>query len=363
MSDFGIQIFRANGSVAIDSTNKAGVYIETLSLVGNNSGSKVYTAIPAGYMYHILSNCNGYAHTISIGDDGAGHAKITWTASIYATQYMTTTVVIFARRINSSGFGAQILNASGDYLADLNYPVPQFHDTTAYNTTNGSVNPRLSVNDGFLYESTYPGNGSTMMLMNLPDSTNDNLWYSFYPYSGAYNNRKVFVFSPGGIPQYLKLPSLHNFTLSNPTSAGSSFGMQCFDASGALTYDSSNENIVIKDTTTITLNPKTNSTIYPPASYTLSLPTTCGFIAPFYREKWYNDPNNIDGSIVEYWLTLYQRKGNTFYSQLKLMAGYQGAGQSTASYLIMEGTQNGGGAIFADISQVNPAPSIFLTGG
>lgn len=357
MSDFGIQIFRANGSVAIDSTNKAGVYIETLSLVGNNSGSKVYSAIPAGYLYHILTNCNGKAHTISIGDDGTGQAKITWTANSIATSSMTTTVVIFARRINSSGFGAQILNANGDYLADLNYPVPQFHDTTSSDGTRSYI----TAIGGVLYESTYPGNGGSMMLMNLPDSTTDNLWYAFTPYYEAYNNRKVYIYSPGGYASTLKLPSLHNFSLANPTSAGSSFGMQCFNASGALTYDSSNENIAIKDTTSVTLNAKTYSPT--PASYTLSLPTTCGFIAPFYIEKWFNDVNNENGSIVEYWLSLYQRKGNTFYSQLKLVAGTQDMGKSTATYLIQEGTPYGGGGIFADISQVSPAPNIVSVGG
>ena len=358
MTDFGIQAFRLNGSVSVDSTNKAGVYIETLTLVGNQSGSKVYPDIPAGYMYHILTAAKGYAHTITVGDDGTGQSKITWSASVYATQYDTTTVTVFARRITSYGFGAAILNADGDYLADLNYPVPQFNSTI---TSDGAYTRITTTGGGTLYESTYPGNGGSMVLMNLPDSANDNLWYAFNPYSGAYDNRKVYVFYPSGFAQYVKLPSLHNFTLGNPTSSGSSFGMQCFNSSSGLTYDSSNENIVIKDTTSITFNNKTSTPT--PASYTLALPPTCGFIVPFYKEKWYNDFNNPDGSIVEYWLSLYQRKGNTIYSQLKLMAGTQGMGQSTATYLIREGTPYGGGGIFSDISQLNPAPNIISVGG
>jgi hypothetical protein len=311
-------------------------------------------------MYHVLINCKGQAHTIVVGNDGAGQAKLTWTASIYGTQFMTTTVAVFARRINSSGFGAQLLNADGDYLADLNYPVPQFQSTISYSSSNSQLGNRLNATGGTFYEITYSGNDGSMVLLNLPDSTSDGLWYAFNPYSGATNARKLYIFNPGGIPQNLRLPSMHNFNLGYPTSAGSSFGMQCFTANGTLTYDSSNENIAIKDTTLITLNAKTNSPT--PASYTLALPTTCGFIAPFFKEKFYNNFDDPDGSIVEYWMTLYQRKGNTFYSQLRLIAGTQDAG-AQATYLIREGTPYGGGGIFADISQLNPAPNIQVVGG
>jgi hypothetical protein len=359
MADFGFQFLRQNTSVAIDSSNKAGVYLETLTLVGNQSGSKVYTDVPAGALYYIVS-ASDEAHTITVGNDGTGQAKISWVNSGFGTEYQTTTVAIFARRISSYDVSAALLTAAGDYLADLNYPVPQFRTTIS---SNGQRNPRIAF-DGQLYEATYPGSNydvtGTMFMLNLPDSTDDDLWYAFNPYSGAYKELKVYVYSPRGVG-LMKLPSVHSFSLKNPVGAGVGIGMQCFTKGLALTYDSSAENLAIKDVTTIV--PNGSDARFPnPVSYTLALPITCGVVAPFYKLKFFNDHNNEDGSITEYYLSLYQRKGNTFNYMIKLVAGSIG-GSSSSPYAIKEGTPKGGGGIFADISQLNPPPNIYTFNG
>lgn len=366
MADFGIQTFRPNGSVAIDSTNKAGVFIETLQLDGGQSGSKVYTDIPAGALYFITAQSPyvSWANTVTLGDDGAGHAKITWQKSPYDGSGYITTLRVFARRINSSGFGVALLNADGDYLADMNYPVPQYDKTIAPTNTRPPGHDPLSVSGGgLLWERTYSvttyPTDNKLMLMNLPDSTSDDLWYSFYPHSSAYNLMTVYVYSPRGYGPTIPLPSIHSYNLGTPVSSGASFGIQCFNANGGLTYDSAAENIAIKDTLQLPSSPRVGTTFdiqYVP-TYTLNMPTSCGIVAPFLKEKYYSNFDDENGSIAEYWLSLWQRKGSSFRHMVFLVSGTNGGGAS-APYLIQEGS-GGAAVIVSDISQVNPPPSVY----
>jgi hypothetical protein len=269
--------------------------------------------------------------------------------------YQTTSVVIFARRTNSSD-SATILNADGDYLADLSYATLQYSRTIAPYAQNRNNSLYVSGGGAFI-EATYQAGSNTLgelFFLNVPDSTDDNVWYAFNPYSGAYKELKVYIYTPNGTGKIVKLPSVHAYSLGTPVSAGSPFGMQCLKANSALTFDSSAENIAIKDTATIT--PQGKNYFPTPDNYTVAMPATCGIIAPFYKEKWFSNYDNQDGSIVEYWMAMFQRKGSTFSYQMLLVSGTPGQGQYQAQYAIGEGA-NGGGAIFIDISQVNPSPS------
>lgn len=365
MADFGIQTFRANGSVAIDSSNKAGVFIESLLLVGNESGGKVYPDIPAGYLYYVLI-WSDQPHTIAVGNDSSGQAKISWSASAFATKYDTTRIAVFARRLNTAGsFGANLLNSDGDYLADLNYPVPQYLSTLSpYDLISGSsvLTNYNNGSTGRLEERVYSGSnygdaGNTLFVMNLPDSTDDDAWYAFNPFSGPYKRNAMYVYHPQG-PMPTKLPSIHCFSLKDPVSAGGSFGIQCFSAGGALTYDSSAENISIKGIATLPIIGKDQYGFQNPQSFTVAAPATCGIVAPFYREKWFTDADNENNTVVEYWLSLYQRKGNTFKYMILLAQGTPNSGQFQGKHLYREGSYNGGGVIIADIAQLTPAPII-----
>lgn len=383
MADFGIQTFRPNGSVAIDSTNKAGVFIESLTFAPGETGSKVYPDIPAGYMYHLVvkTKSNQYgpeAHAVTVGDDGTGQAKLSWTGYVN-NGTVSTTVLVFARRTNavSGSFGATILNADGDYLADLKYPVPQFNGVSkTIDPTQRIGNPWVhggsGTSNGYLYKCRYPGSNydvkDKLFFLYLPDSSDTDLWYALSPYDGAYQIPTLYIYSPnganpGGAP-YLPWPSMHQFTLGSTMSAGSSFGLQYFDAGGALTYDSSAENIAIKETSAITTMALQEN--YWDSSATVQIPISFsgqwGVLAPFFRAQYASDYDNFDSSTVEYWLSLYQRRGNTLYYKVLLVQGIKGTSQYNATVGEGDGTPRGGGVIIADISQLSPAPSITYTG-
>lgn len=360
MDNLGIEIFRPNGSVILDRTNKAGVYVETLTMPGAGEGSKVYPDIPAGCLYFVgLKGSN--AHIITVGNDVTGQAKISWAYNPARSASENTVVIIFARRVNNArSLTAAVLNTDGDCLFDLSYPSPQFYGTISPMNSGGE--PLLVPSGALLYERYYTNTGlnggdNRILLMNLPDSTSDDLWYAFDPYATANNNAKVYVYSPRGYGPVIRLPSIHSYALSAPTSSGKIPNLQCFNGSGALTYDAYSENVVIKDTATIVpvggggINPGDINTNL--VTLNMNFPSVCGVIAPFYRAKYFTDTE-----IKEYYLSLWQRKGNVLNYQIKLVQGVKG-GRQSAIYSESAGGSGGGGVIVADISQVNPAPSIY----
>lgn len=377
MSDFGIQTYRPNGSVSIDSSNKAGVFLESMVLAHGASGSKVYPDVPAGYLYHVVVDTRATQftqeiHVITVGDDGTGQAKISWTGIQYDGS-STTTVLVFARRTNAVGgsFGAAILSANGDYLADLKYSVPQFNGVSKSVLFQERVqNPHIT--KGVMYRCRYAGENlgvsNKLFFLNLPDSSVHDLWYALSPYDGINKVPTVYVHSPAGIhpngTYNIPWPSMHEFDLGAPVSAGSSFGLQCFNASSALTYDSSAENLTLKEVVTVVTPPRQTyswdeATV---VEIPISFSGEWGVSAPFFSAQYFNDFDNMDSSTVEYWLSLYQRKGNTLRYKVMLMRGTKDDFINNATYGRSTGTPKGGGILVADISQLNPAPSIIYTG-
>lgn len=361
MADFGIQAFRPNGSISIDNSNKAGIYVETLVLGAGTQGNKVYSDVPGGYLYFTVLKGDS-AHTITTDADSTGQARLTWVYNPGGNGTAATTVIIFAKKTNRPDpFGAVLMNTSGEYLADLRYPVPQHYGRIT--PTDSGGDPILVAVGGILYERAYSGFGAVggdnrIMLLSLPDSTSDDLWYAFDPYIPANGTAKVYVYSPRGYGVTIKLPSIHAYALSGPVSAGKPVGMQYFLPGGALTYDILADNLTIKDTGVITMGRGgLTPTQVNEAMVTLNLafPTTCGVAAPFFRSRY---TGSSDTDVKEYYLGMYQRKGNVFNYQNKFIQGTRG-GWSSAVMGEGAGSMHGGGLIVADISQVSPAPSIY----
>lgn len=363
MADFGIQTFRADGSVAMDGSNKGGIFIEVLAISpSNDTGTKVYSDIPSGCLYYFVAQSNERLR-LSAGSDGSGHATLSWSknTSWYGTQ--TSYVMVFATKVtHADSFGAILLADNGDMLADYAYPVPQY----LLSRGNPGFADEIinSPNGYYLRKHTYTVSGlsstdNKIVLVNLPESsgTDANTWYACQSFiaKGA-TTALIEIYVYGTAPQY-KIPSIHIFSLDGTIVSGGTFGIQCFNASGTLVYDSSSENVSVRDITTI----KTDANELSPGNVdsiakTMNFPTSCGISAPFFDYKRYDDANgSYDGTFVvrERYLGLMQRKGTTLYYQNKLVDGVQGGG-SNAKYLSAHGSVEGGGCMIVDISRFNP---------
>ncbi len=81
MSEYGLQIARADGTIVFDSRNaQGGVFVSIETLAGGSSGTKTYTGSDiAGTTLRYQIHGAG-SHDFSIGNDGSGNPTLTYTA-------------------------------------------------------------------------------------------------------------------------------------------------------------------------------------------------------------------------------------------------------------------------------------------
>jgi hypothetical protein len=351
---FGIETYRADGSVAMNGSNKAGIFIEVLSISG--TGSKTYSSIPAGYLYYLVASSTG-THIITVTNDGAGNAKISWAINSQAVIQTTTYVQIFARKVTPSGtYGVSITGDSGDSLIDYTYPVPQYVATLTnpQAVAQGNVS-YVTGPAGFVFKKAYTvpttrNNTNRIALLYLPDSTSDDAWYACSGFLSANpsGGENVYVYCVSQTSQH-KVPTVHLFSLDGPISGGGTFGIQLFGATGTLIYDSSAENVSVKDVATVETNGNNGAAV----SYALALPTTTGVAAPFYEATW--SAVSPAGYINERYLGVFQRKGSTIYYQIKLIDGaVNGRNDANATQYAQSGNEQGGGMMVVDVAQLSP---------
>lgn len=358
MADFGITAYRADGSVALDGSNKAGVFVGLLVAPNGAAGSKVYNDVPTGALYYLVASSAG-KHVITVGSDGAGRAKITWTLDSQSSLAVSgdTVLMVFAKRVTpASDFGAVITADNGDTLADYTYPVPQYLTTLASPTFYGAAVIGAA---GMLRIFSFPvpairSNTNRLTLMHLPDSSANDIWYAcdaFIPANSSQQYLFVYMVCANGLSAPYNVPTLHLFSIDGPVSGGSSYGVQCFGAGGNLVFDSSAENISIKDYASVVPSGKNTAAV----SYDLATPSLAGVAAPFFEQRWFDKQ---DGTAErERYVGFVQRKGATLSYQIKLVEGTVGGGNypTFSSFFNQKGNVGGGGLMVADISQLSPA--------
>lgn len=371
---FGSETYRPNGSLAMNGANKAGIFIEAVTLWygAKESGSKIFNNIPTGAMFIVIAQAGGQ-YTPSIGSDGAGHAKLIWTYTPGGGSFLDntsdTTFLVFAKRVNNTEqFGVSSINDEGDQLYDINFPVPQYA---------GSVQPGAVASDssysqdGIYQRNTHTAiinvrpNTNRLIMVNLPDAaTGDDTWYSCIPFLAAgartYVNGNFSYDIPVDITilrrkgQPYQVPTLHVFSLDGPVSGGAAYGEQIFRANGSLMYDSSAENITIRDQQSFTY-PGRGQAI---AAMSLNMPARPGVVIPYLRQLIYHSmPTDINGNGGYYavWVGMVQRRGNQLrYGMLKtehrLVYGSGGINFDSQS-----GVPSGGAVMVVDLAQLSPS--------
>lgn len=372
---FGSETYRANGSKAMDGANASGIFVKAITVWYGSAanGSEVFPQIPAGSMYIVIAQAGGQ-YEPSIGDDGTGHAKLSWTYYPYGASFVNstsdTTFLVFARKvIQTESHGILTYNDIGDQLNDYRYPVPQYAGTVqpAAAPTMSYVSPdgiyQLNVHTVRI---NFRATTNRLVMVNVPDSSSNDVWYSCYPFikanevvyeNGAYNTSipvELYILRRAGQPY--QVPSLHVFSLDGPVSGGSTFGTQYFNASGALVYDSSAENVSIRDQQPLTF-PTRGS---PANTLAMNMPSQAGVVIPyFYQSIYHAQAVDINGNrgYYENWRGMVQRRGNTLYAKTIDFAHntvYDPSGTGT-HFDSQFGRQTGGSAMIVDISELSPS--------
>jgi hypothetical protein len=334
---YGIETYRPNGSVAMNGANKAGIFVKAITLwYGTQAGgSEVFNDIPAGSMFVVIAQAGGQ-YTPIVGDDGLGHAKLSWTYSPYGSGYFNntsdTTFLVFARRVTqSSSYGILINNDDGDQLMDYTYPVPQYAGSVQPNAqataSYYSTDDMYQYNEHTAYINLRPGT-NRLIMVNLPDSTQNDVWYSCRPFlksgdsvymgDGTYSTNvpvTLSILRRKGQPY--QVPTLHVFSLDGPISGGGSYGLQYFKSDGSLVYDSSAENITIRDQKPLTYPSEWDAA----QSMAINAPAQAGIVIPYLARSKYEayGQNDINGNSGFYrnWLGMVQRRGNALFYQMK----------------------------------------------
>jgi hypothetical protein len=358
MAGFGIETLRSNGTVMMDGSNKAGIFIEAFSIPGgSSSGSQVYMQIPAGSMFVMAAGSEGSPtgnHSYIIGDDGLGHAKLSWTLNSggYSSNGATK-LLIFAKKVtNTDTFGVVTLNDEGDTLMDYTYPVPQYV-ATLQPAARGIR--RYDCADGVTEANEHEvvldlrTSSNRIVMLNLPDGLDSRIWFSctsFVPANVGSVTLVLTVIRPYGVPYVV--PTLHVFALDGPVSGGGTFGIQYIKSDGSLVYDSSAENISVKDLQEV-------SYLQGDVTLTMTLPTVAGICIPYclrYQDVPYNSNAPLSSGFTRIYLGIARRRGSQIDFQLRWV-------NAPAYYGSFGGqTQYGPGQGFTlavDISQQNPA--------
>jgi hypothetical protein len=361
MATFGSETYRADGSVAMTGSNKAGLFIEVLSIPPSSvNGSRVYNGnngtpanIPAGAMFVLNAGTVGTgAHEFTISDDGLGHAQINWQQ--YNNGYAPTATsrfLIFAKRVNrADAFGMDVLNDTDDALVDISYPVPQYAGTIQ---PAARANRRYDCADGVTEANEYDfvvnlrPTTNRIVMVNLPDGGTNGVWYacpSFIPAGSGTVTLVLTIIRPYGVAY--QVPSLHIFSVDGPVVGGGTFGIQYFKPDGSLVYDSSAENVSIKDLALVDYG---NDVVL-----TMALPAKAGITIPYffrYQAVAYDAMNpNSTGYTREY-LSVAQRRGSNV--EFRLMWTKSKTYTNSIGALSQEGAQHGF-TLAVDITQLTP---------
>jgi hypothetical protein len=277
--------------------------------------------------------------------------------SYFGNSNQSTTFLVFAKKVNqTTAFGMVLSNDDGDMAVDITYPVPQYA---------GSVQPPAAPTTTFycpdgIYQGTthdvtvnLRSTTNRIVLVNLPDSTSSDIWYScptFIPAGASNTAITLTIIRRIGIAY--QVPSLHIFSLDGPINGGSTYGIQYHNASGTLVYDSSAENITISDLKQVDYPGFGN----PPNSTSMSMPTQPGVAIPYLQQTVHTDTDSNNG-YWSYYIGIVQRQGSTLYYKLYLSqqsSTYDPSG-GQVYFDSQSGIAQGNYTMAVNISQLSPA--------
>lgn len=240
---YGLEITRANGRTMLAPASRGGVFVGLYTAAYGATGSWTFPNIPAGGLTPYMIGFGG--HQVVVGSSG-GVATLTLNPVLSGTapplsMRIASTIAVFARLTNEGNYGVLMTSEDGERSISSLYPVPVFLGKLTFSATPTS-SFATGVNGFTRYThtvSTSLGAGRTrMILWTIPSSSLD-VWYTGTSYlsnaAGAANVDLKILRAPATTPV---LPQGFVFALDGLAASGSAYGLQCFNASGQLTYDS-----------------------------------------------------------------------------------------------------------------------------
>lgn len=348
---YGFETYRTNGSVITNGASKGAIFVGVLTIPGSSaSGSTTYPQAPAGSLYYL--NVDHGSHDLTIDADGA-YARLNWTQRAGSTA--ATNVFVFASKINNTNpYGILLVNDAGETLADQTYPVPQYVSAiqpAAVAELTFTCPGGIRGNQHSAAASNMRPGTNRVMLVRLPDSGSNDIWYSCDSFIPASNTTgftpTLTVFAPAGAAY--EVPTLHLFSLDGPVAASGGYGLQLFGAAGNLLYDSSAEVMSVKDSVVVDYE-LAGETV----TYTMSLPTSAGVLIPYYFRF------QKSGSAGDSYVSVVKRVGNQLVFKLMYTA-HTDSTSVPASYALGSGSNSY--CVVVDTAQIGGGGTSGTSGG
>jgi len=237
---FGLQTFDTGGDLLFSSPDAlSGIFLGVYTTTGSASATYSITGIPGGANLRVLQ-VNPGSHDTAVGTDGSGNGTLIVTARLPAAPAarLSSVHAVFAISTTEPDFGVNITNSSGGRVISTLYPYPEFLGKITFSTT-----PTSSVQmfDDFPYwryrhtTASTLGDGRTRMVLWKQPITSADVWFQGSRLGGT--SYDCDIYCPTSLAGTYAMPEAYLFALDGFTpSAG--FGLQVFNAAGALTFDS-----------------------------------------------------------------------------------------------------------------------------
>lgn len=236
MADYGIAVYKANGTTPLINQGLSGgtLYVDTVVQTVGSSQTYVYDKVPGGSNLRVMLVQAG-AHVFSVGTNASGYATLTVT---YLSSYGSanaTVLFVFATSTVEPTYGVQLINDAGDRLVSTLYPVPEF--LGAVTTTNTGGN---SIPYNWTASTTVGSGKKRMVLWKIPDTTNTYFSGTCYipdTVTGSYSVACNSYMTLGASETYAA-PVAYIFSLGPTSSSGDAYGVRVYDGSGNIMFDS-----------------------------------------------------------------------------------------------------------------------------
>ena len=348
---YGLEITRPNGRTMLAPASRGGVFVGLYTANYGVTGNWTFPNIPAGGLTPYMVAFGG--HQVVVGSSG-GVATLTLNpvigASAPANFRVPTTIAVCARITNEGNYGLLLTSEDGERSISSLYAVPVYLGKLTFSATPTS-SATTGANGFTRYThtvSTSLGPGRTrMILWAIPSSALD-VWYtgtSFIPSSvtGATSVNLTIIRAAATTPV---IPQAYVFALDGLAASGSAYGLQCFNASGALTYDSNLAHWrslgLASYSYPATSSGPTAINTYTMADYALAT-TPLLLIQPYHFEAWSSgSPSTAivyDGAVRRSGTTLYTRTPQTGTDSEDAPRGgsYASALSAGIAHLILDG--------------------------
>lgn len=304
---FGVEILDGRGQTFNGSSTAGGVCLGLFTQATGTSQTYTFPRIPFGSLHYVLMSRGG--HSFSITSGASGEAVLTLTSVLSgASSYL-----LFATAVNPQpgDYGMQYVNDAGVTITDTQYTVPAFLEAVVLGSTptgSSGYNFELGEPASFIFSGACVASSAQerLVLWALPDNGGTIKGATQYLMPGQ---TTVSVAVSNGGSSFV-LPVAIILGVRGGAGASNLFGIQAFDASGALIFDSTGAPIRLAAvSTTISFTDTPTATPLPGG---LAIPAV--LVGNYTRQWWVPNANNMSSKG-------YEKTGRTWRSGSNLMTG------------------------------------------